>query len=380
MVTEPAGAAAAADISQKMVTPGPAEDRTIPFKMVMDDIMTSDPNFKGCMTDFFLPLEEVRRIEAAAPALPPRLSVGIQMPVGPESLREVIRLLMASLRFTLHGLQMTKEADKEATGDALTSLRLQMAAATKLQESIMAEAFKINPQTMRAFLVKEQLPRTVAPFLQKFFRAGAGGDGPLSGNELSPSELLGLDAAGMAVDGGSSTRVPPGCTIIVAPTGSVTSQQSGAAEQQQPPQQQLQQFQHGAQAPGQQNAFTQPFPFAQPTPLAQSFAGSSGASFPEFPGPFPFQAPPSPRAYPFAPPSSPYAFPPPYPFPGGAPAWPPAPIPGDPYAPPPGFPPFPYGVPSYDPPTTGPGPSAAYSQPPGRGRRPSAGGSFRSKK
>jgi hypothetical protein len=338
--------------------------------MIMDDIIAADPNFRGCMTDFFLQPEEIQKLEATAPVLPPRLSPGIRMPVGPETLRDAVGLISTSLRFTLQGIRSLHEPEGDALRHLMSSLRLQMTAATKLQEALMAETLKINPQIMRAFLVKEQLPRTVAPFLQKFFRGGAGGDLSLSGMDTAAGVILGLDGPTVPVDGGTPTRVPPGCAIVVSSPGAVTSQQPGNAEQQ------LQQLQQSAA----QATVPQP-PFGQHVALPQYLAAPAASLYPagqapqfgEFGPPFSFQ-PPSPRMFPLAANPFTYPFPPPVPYPGAAATWASPTVQGDPFTPPPSFLPSAYFH-------AAPGPAGAppYQSLPGRGRRPGSAGGYRKK-
>jgi U1 small nuclear ribonucleoprotein C len=351
------------------------QTKTVPFKAVVDGITALDPNFRGCLTDFFLSSEEVRKAETLAPSLPSRLNMGMRMTVGPESLREVVALITTSLRYTLHNIQMLRESDSAAVDDALASLRLQMAAATKLQETIMAEAFKINPQSTRAFLVKDQLPRTIAPFLQKFFRAGAGGELPLSGADQPPADLLGFDS--LPVDSASTTRLPPGYTILVAPpTSAGGGQQTGGAEFQSQQQQQQQQ-QSIASSAGPHLTFPQQQPFQQfaAPPFTSTFPGAPPAQFPEGVPGFPFQAPPSPRMFPFPAPVPPGVFPPPYPYPGGPPQWPSGSYAADSsgYG-------YSYGAPGYYPPGSGHSYGPPYQPAPGRGRRGGAAGPPRPKK
>jgi hypothetical protein len=289
--------------------------------MLMDDLRSCDPNFKGCIMDFFPQPEEIQKMEAAAPVLPAKLSTGIRIPAGLVNLREAIGLITTAVRYTLHGIRVT-QPDAEVWQPLMNSLRLQMATTTKLQEVVLAEALKIHPQGMRALLVKEQMPRTVAPFLQQFFRSGAGGDSQLSGMDAPASDVLGVDAASLSLDGGTPTRVPPGCAIIISPPGAVTSQQPGNAEQQ------LQQLQRSAaQAILPQPSFGQHIALPQylAAPVASPFPGSQAAQFGEFSSPFSFPAPSSPRTFPFA--ASPFSTP--FPYAGVAEPWAPPTVQGD---------------------------------------------------
>jgi hypothetical protein len=303
-------------------------------KFFMDEVLAVDPTFKDCLTDFYLPQEEVRKAEAVAPGLPGKMNMGARLMVGPEDLREALNLISISLRYSFH---LWDEAEGEAAKAAQTAVMLQMAAATKLQENIMSVSMKIHPQAVRAYVVKDQVPRTIAPFLPQWFRSGAGGDPVLSGSTTPTPELVPADGGTLAVGGAPTSRVPPGCTIIVAPPGAVTAAQAEPQPHQEPQSQQqhmqlqLQpqpQPQPAAQTSAPQPTFSPPFPF---TPFGDC---------PPSPG---FPTPASPRMVPFSAPLG-YPYPPPYAYGGPPPPWAGA---SDPFIGPAGFPPYPYGPPPY---------------------------------
>jgi hypothetical protein len=309
----------------------------------MQELTRFDQNFKGCLVDYFLSAEDLRQADNTAPVLPHTFSLGTHPPGAPRNLAEAGSTLTTAIRYALHSLQGMQEADKQAAGDVLASIRLQMAAATRLQEAMYSAAFRIDPEQMRAFLMRERMPRTVAPFLQRFFRTGAGGTGLSGTDDGSAGDRLFADGFSF-MPGQSPTSAATGCTVIVNPgqranpgiLQSAAPEQSAAAAARVGPQTPVQQqFAQPLAFPGPLPP-PQSYPFQEPRPpLAQAeFQSPAFASFPS-PRLSPFA--PSPFTQPFLQTPPAFGCPPTLPFaspcqPWGSPQWP-----SDSFASPPSF-------------------------------------------
>jgi hypothetical protein len=81
--------------------------------------------------------------------------------------------------------------------------------ATRAQELEYQVAFNLNPEVVKRFIAREQLPRSIAPF----FRGRAGGE-VLSGSGLS---FLGAASPAEAGRASPAASPPSACTVVVTP-------------------------------------------------------------------------------------------------------------------------------------------------------------------
>lgn len=143
--------------------------------------------------------------------------MGAQSPDAPETLKDASTALTTALRYALHSLQRIRRGDQKLADEVLASIRFQMAAATKVQEAIYGSILHVTPAAMRAFFIRDQLPRTIVPYANQFFRTGTGGS-TLSGSEADGAEGTGCspfqhgshDAGGCVIYvGGNPTAGTP---------------------------------------------------------------------------------------------------------------------------------------------------------------------------
>jgi hypothetical protein len=243
------------------------------FQDVWDHFLEHDAEFKGLVTDYFLSPEALAEAERHAPALPSRLQTGPMSEHAPAVLSEAQRAILTALKYSIRSLQYMRTADRTAANDILSSVKLQMSAATRMQEAIFGRMYNVSPEAMKAFFVNKQLPRTIAPFARQFFRYGPGG-APLSGT-FYPAE-----AGGGLVARAPDGLGPGGGNIYI---GSPPYATPAPPIQQQPQLQQLQQFFPGPAVP-QPLAQAQPPPFlAQlPTPLQAATVQAQPQPSPSF--------------------------------------------------------------------------------------------------
>jgi hypothetical protein len=288
---------------------------------VIQELTRFDQSFKGCVVDFYLSAEDMRLAENAAPMMPPYFTPGSETPGAPRVLREASLAISTALRYSMHSLQQMHEVDRQAAGDLMASVRLQMVAATRVHEAMFSATYNIDPDQMRANLMRERMPQTVIPFMQKFFRAGAGGT-TLSGVDDTRSTAAAFPV-GADSHLGSPSPTAAGCTVIVAPSqaASPTGGSIHSAAPQEPPgaplraatQAALQLLSSQVGLQGAVPPSPQPRAFAEPgPPFAQEPQPPSFTPFPSSPRSSPFAPP---YATPFGPPPQAFGFGSPFPAP-----------------------------------------------------------------